>query len=207
MLTARPPASRSRSRLVPGQGGKSAGEMVDAMDVLFLLVPTKSISRKKAGFTVYIGRTATRRACGGCHSSRRDLHEKSGTWVNTEGRVQMGNRAAFAPGEAREDWAIIRALFRSARRKLPFDLARRIARETLCGPSAFRRSRRDARRPQRRNCRTCTKSRCDGEIRVCVSGQRLLFDEPDSARIRRHGRMLGPGAQQFQSCRGMSARE
>ena len=36
--------------------------------------------------------------------------EKQGLYVNTEGRVQMANRAAFPLGEAREDWAIIRAL-------------------------------------------------------------------------------------------------
>ncbi|MCW9045742.1 MAG: molybdopterin-dependent oxidoreductase, partial [Alphaproteobacteria bacterium] len=36
--------------------------------------------------------------------------EKSGTYVNTEGRVQRGLRAAFPRGEAKEDWAIIRAL-------------------------------------------------------------------------------------------------
>ncbi len=35
--------------------------------------------------------------------------EKSGTYVNTEGRVQRGGKAVFAPGEAREDWAILRA--------------------------------------------------------------------------------------------------
>ena len=46
--------------------------------------------------------------------------EKSGTWVNTEGRVQMGNRAGFAPGEAREDWAILRALSESLGKTLPF---------------------------------------------------------------------------------------
>ncbi len=36
--------------------------------------------------------------------------EKSGIYVNTEGRVQMAARASFPPGEAREDWAILRAL-------------------------------------------------------------------------------------------------
>ncbi|KAG1700558.1 NADH dehydrogenase [ubiquinone] iron-sulfur protein 1, mitochondrial [Nymphon striatum] len=36
--------------------------------------------------------------------------QKSGTYVNTEGRVQMSTRAAFAPGDAKEDWAIVRAL-------------------------------------------------------------------------------------------------
>ena len=41
--------------------------------------------------------------------------EKHGTYVNTEGRVQRSERAAFAPGEAREDWTIFRARLRPAR--------------------------------------------------------------------------------------------
>ncbi|MGB0844257.1 MAG: NADH-quinone oxidoreductase subunit NuoG [Alphaproteobacteria bacterium] len=36
--------------------------------------------------------------------------EKNGTYVNTEGRAQAGRIAAFPPGEAREDWTILRAL-------------------------------------------------------------------------------------------------
>jgi NADH-quinone oxidoreductase subunit G len=36
--------------------------------------------------------------------------EKPGTYVNTEGRVQMSDKAIFAPGDAREDWTILRAL-------------------------------------------------------------------------------------------------
>ncbi|MCL6251914.1 NADH-quinone oxidoreductase subunit NuoG [Altererythrobacter sp. KTW20L] len=36
--------------------------------------------------------------------------EKPGTYVNTEGRVQRSDKAVFAPGEAREDWTILRAL-------------------------------------------------------------------------------------------------
>ncbi len=47
--------------------------------------------------------------------------EKAGTMVNLEGRPQRLARAAFAPGEAREDWAIIRALSAELNRKLPFD--------------------------------------------------------------------------------------
>ena len=39
--------------------------------------------------------------------------EKHGTYVNTEGRVQRGEKAAFPPGEAREDWAILRAVQRA----------------------------------------------------------------------------------------------
>ena len=41
--------------------------------------------------------------------------EKDGTYVNTEGRVQLARRAVFPPGEAREDWTILRALSERAR--------------------------------------------------------------------------------------------
>jgi len=47
--------------------------------------------------------------------------EKSGTWVNLEGRVQRGERAVFAPGDAREDWTIFRALSDRLGQPLPFD--------------------------------------------------------------------------------------
>jgi NADH-quinone oxidoreductase subunit G len=47
--------------------------------------------------------------------------EKHGTYVNTEGRVQWAERAVFAPGQAREDWAILRAVSELAGKKLPFD--------------------------------------------------------------------------------------
>jgi NADH-quinone oxidoreductase subunit G len=47
--------------------------------------------------------------------------EKSGTYVNLEGRVQRGERAVFPPGDAREDWAIFRALSDVLGQRLPFD--------------------------------------------------------------------------------------
>ena len=47
--------------------------------------------------------------------------EKSGTYVNLEGRVQRGDRAVFPPGDAREDWAILRALSDVLGHRLPFD--------------------------------------------------------------------------------------
>ena len=47
--------------------------------------------------------------------------EKSATYVNTEGRVQMTQRAVFPPGQAKEDWAILRALSAHAGKTLPFD--------------------------------------------------------------------------------------
>ena len=47
--------------------------------------------------------------------------EKPATYVNTEGRVQIAARATFPPGEAREDWAVIRALSGALDHPLPFD--------------------------------------------------------------------------------------
>ena len=47
--------------------------------------------------------------------------EKSGTYVNLEGRVQRGERSVFPPGDAREDWSIFRALSEVLGAKLPFD--------------------------------------------------------------------------------------
>jgi NADH-quinone oxidoreductase subunit G len=47
--------------------------------------------------------------------------EKAGTYVNTEGRVQRGFRVVYAPGEAREDWTVIRALSGVIGKPLPYD--------------------------------------------------------------------------------------
>ncbi|MFD1327008.1 NADH-quinone oxidoreductase subunit NuoG [Mycoplana ramosa] len=107
---------------VPGEGGKTASEMLTETDVLFLLGADEMDFSKKTAFTVYIGSHGDNAA----HVADVILPgatytEKSGTWVNTEGRVQMGNRAGFAPGEAREDWAILRALSDVLGKKLPFD--------------------------------------------------------------------------------------
>jgi NADH-quinone oxidoreductase subunit G len=107
---------------VPGEGGKTAADMLDGTDVLFLLGADEMDFARKTAFTVYIGSHGDNAA----HVADVILPgatytEKSGTWVNTEGRVQMGNRAGFAPGDAREDWAILRALSDVLGHKLPFD--------------------------------------------------------------------------------------
>ena len=47
--------------------------------------------------------------------------EKSGTYVNMEGRAQSGRLASFAPGDAREDWTILRALSGVLGQTLPFE--------------------------------------------------------------------------------------
>ena len=91
------------------------------LDVLFLL-GADEIKVPDGTFVVYIGTHGDR----GAHRADVILPgaaytEKSGIYVNTEGRVQMANRAAFPPGDAREDWAIIRALSDVLGKKLPYN--------------------------------------------------------------------------------------
>jgi NADH-quinone oxidoreductase subunit G len=90
--------------------------------VLLLGADEVAADRFPTSFKVYIGhhgdagaKTADLVLPGAAYS------EKHGTWVNLEGRVQRGERAVFPPGEAREDWAILRAVSELTARKLPFD--------------------------------------------------------------------------------------
>ncbi|MEN0000562.1 MAG: NADH-quinone oxidoreductase subunit NuoG [Pseudomonadota bacterium] len=109
---------------VPGEGGMDAAKMVADADVLFLLGADElPLDKRKAGAkTIYIG---THGDVGAHHADiilpASAYTEKSATYVNTEGRVQMTARAAFAPGEAKEDWAILRALSDVIGHKLPYD--------------------------------------------------------------------------------------
>jgi NADH-quinone oxidoreductase subunit G len=104
-------------------GGLSAAQMTTfgTLDVLFLLGADET-KAPDGTFVVYIGTHGDR----GAHRADVILPgaaytEKSGIYVNTEGRVQMANRAAFPPGEAREDWAIVRALSEVMGKRLPYD--------------------------------------------------------------------------------------
>ncbi|MGB7037662.1 MAG: NADH-quinone oxidoreductase subunit NuoG [Xanthobacteraceae bacterium] len=108
---------------VPGQGGLTARQMAASgtLDIVFLL-GADEIDIAPGAFVVYIGTHGDRGA------ARADVilpgaayPEKSATYVNTEGRVQMATRASFPPGDAREDWAILRALSDVLKQKLPFD--------------------------------------------------------------------------------------
>ncbi|WP_455477663.1 NADH-quinone oxidoreductase subunit NuoG [Bartonella sp. B41] len=99
-----------------------AANIIKNCDVLFLLGADEVELTNKNAFIIYIGSHGD---CG-AHAASVILPasaytEKSGLYVNTEGRVQMTNRAGFAPGEAKEDWAILRALSNILERKLPFD--------------------------------------------------------------------------------------
>ena len=108
--------------VVPGAGGFDAAHMAaGGLDVLFLL-GADEIEVQPGPFVVYIGTHGDR----GAHRADVILPgatypEKSAIYVNTEGRVQMANRAAFPPGDAREDWAILRALSDQLGSKLPYD--------------------------------------------------------------------------------------
>ncbi len=108
---------------VPGEGGLDTAAMLKsgALDVLFLLGVDEVVVPEGA-FVVYQG------THGDAGAHRADVilpgaafTEKSGLYVNTEGRVQMTNRASFPPGEAREDWAILRALSAVLGNALSFD--------------------------------------------------------------------------------------
>src|SRR6202012_3418157 len=107
----------------PGAGGLNAAQMTTfgTLDALFSL-GADEIKVPDGAFVIYIGTHGDR----GAHRADVILPgaaytEKSGIYVNTEGRVQLAGRAAFPPGDAREDWAILRALSETAGSKLPYD--------------------------------------------------------------------------------------
>jgi len=107
---------------VPGAGGLDARAMAGGKtDVLFLL-GADEIEVDPGVFVIYIGTHGDR----GAHRADVILPgaaypETSGLYVNTEGRVQMAARASFPPGDAREDWAILRALSDVLGSRLPYD--------------------------------------------------------------------------------------
>jgi NADH-quinone oxidoreductase subunit G len=107
----------------PGKGGLNLAQMTTfgTLDVLFLL-GADEVKVPDGTFVVYVGTHGDR----GAHRADVILPgaaytEKSGLYVNTEGRAQIASRAAFPPGEAREDWAIVRALSDVLGKKLPYD--------------------------------------------------------------------------------------
>jgi NADH-quinone oxidoreductase subunit G len=108
---------------VPVDGGLNAIQIAKSgMIELAFLLGADEIDIPPDAFVVYIGSHGDR----GAHLADVILPgaaytEKSAIYVNTEGRVQMAGRAGFPPGDAREDWAILRALSGVLGRKLPYD--------------------------------------------------------------------------------------
>ncbi len=113
---------------VPGPGGLGTSGILSsvargAIDTLFLLgadeIDTTALSH---AFVIYQGHHGDR----GAHAADVILPgaaytEKSGTYVNLEGRVQQTTQAVFPPGDAREDWTIVRALSDAVGKTLPYN--------------------------------------------------------------------------------------
>ena len=138
---------------VPGAGGRDVSGIIAGcksgdIEVLYLLgageIDTSDLG---AAFVIYQGHHGDRGA------SRADVilpgaayTEKDGIYVNTEGRVQLARRAVFPPGEAREDWKIVRAVSGAIGRPLPFDALRDLRRQmwekhpVLAEPDMMRRT-------------------------------------------------------------------
>ena len=114
--------------LLPGEGGLDVPGIVKAagngeIEVLFLLgadeIDTAALG---SAFVIYQG------SHGDAGAARADVvlpgaayTEKDATWVNTEGRAQLGRKSVFPPGDAREDWRILRALSEPLGHRLPYD--------------------------------------------------------------------------------------
>ncbi len=104
---------------LPGNGGFDLG----SMDVVYLLGADEfDMSMLGDAFVIYQGHH------GDAGAHRADVilpgaayTEKNATYVNLEGRVQRTALATFPPGEAKEDWAILRALSEVLGHTLPFD--------------------------------------------------------------------------------------
>jgi NADH-quinone oxidoreductase subunit G len=129
---------------VPGPGGRDrdailAGCEAGEISAVYLLGADEiDMSRLGRAFVVYQGHH------GDAGAKRADVvlpgaayTEKDGLYVNTEGRVQAARRAGFPPGEAREDWAILRALSDVLGHKLPYDSLRDLRAHLMTAYKSF----------------------------------------------------------------------
>jgi NADH-quinone oxidoreductase subunit G len=99
------------------------GTATGAIEVLYLLGADEiDFGASGSAFVIYQGHH------GDAGARRADVvlpgatyTEKDATYVNTEGRVQRGRRAVFPPGDAREDWTILRAFSQLLGKRLPYD--------------------------------------------------------------------------------------
>ena len=118
---------------LPGTGGRDvenilAGAEKGEISVVYLLDADEiDMNRLGQAFVVYQGHH------GDAGAHRADVvlpgaayTEKDATYVNTEGRVQRTSLAVFPPGEAKEDWKVIRALSEVMKKPLPYDTADRL---------------------------------------------------------------------------------
>ncbi len=179
------------------KGGMADLEAAKPQVVLLLGADEVDPARFSGSFKVYIGHHGDNGA------RQADLvlpgaayAEKHGTYVNTEGRVQRSERAAFAPGEAREDWTIFRAV------------------SDLLGVAAAVRPLRPAPRADDRGISAAWDGRADrlrlvaaearrqGRRRGRLRGPRLLPDQRDHALQPDHAHLLGRAGSRPRSAGG-----
>jgi len=130
---------------VPGEGGRDLDGILDGagngeIEIVYLLGADEiDMSRLGSAFVIYQGHQ------GDAGAHRADVilpgaayTEKNATYVNTEGRAQMARVAVFPPGDAREDWKIIRALAETLGKTLPYDSLGQVRRRLAEAAPAFR---------------------------------------------------------------------
>jgi len=129
---------------LPGKDGRDLAGILDGaargeIDFVYLLGADEiDMSALGRAFVVYQG------THGDAGAHRADVvlpaaayTEKDGTYTNFEGRVQRAERAAFPPGEAKEDWAIIRALSDVLGQRLPYDTRDALRRAMIADAPQF----------------------------------------------------------------------
>ncbi len=123
---------------VPGSKGYSLKKMQEAalkkkLEVVYLLGADEiDLKPFQSAFVIYQGHHGDRGASvADVILPGASYTEKSGTYVNTEGRVQRSLQAVEPPGEAKEDWKIIRALSERLGLKLPYNTIQEIHRRLV----------------------------------------------------------------------------
>jgi NADH-quinone oxidoreductase subunit G len=113
---------------LPGPGGRDVRSILEGVatrdiDVVYLLGADELDTRRlEKAFVIYQGHIGDAGAqCADVILPGAAYTEKSAIYVNTEGRVQMARRVVQPPGQAREDWAILRALAEALDKHLPYD--------------------------------------------------------------------------------------
>lgn len=106
---------------LPKEGGLNTHEIIEKCDTIVLL-GADEVEIPAGKFVIYIGSHGDKGAhCADLVLPAPAYTEKDGIYVNTEGRVQYGFAATAPKGDAKEEWAIFRAVSSQIGKVLPFD--------------------------------------------------------------------------------------